>query len=65
MKASREAKILKLLDRIDNLRDTEGLAPKFLAIYLEESRLLAEAIGNVDQGLKEELLALIAAAAAR
>ncbi len=58
--ASREVRIIKLLDRIDNLNDSEGVSLGFLAVYLEESRLLAEAIGDADPVLKEELLAVIA-----
>ena len=57
-KVSREAKIIKLLDRIDNLSDKTGAPSDFMSTYLEESRLLAEAIGNVDSDLKQELLAL-------
>ncbi len=53
---SDEAKIIKLLDRIDNLQDM-GDAPKaFRDKYCEESRLLVEAIGEVDPELRAELL---------
>lgn len=53
---SDEAKIIKLLDRIDNLHDM-GNAPKgFRDKYCEESRLLVEVIGDADPELKAELL---------
>jgi len=57
--ASRGARILKLLDRIDNLREMPLTPPnKYIRMYLEESRLLAEAIGDCDSQLKSELLEL-------
>jgi (p)ppGpp synthase/HD superfamily hydrolase len=63
-KASREAQIVKLLDRIDNLRDMDsaeivGAKDKsFTALYAEESITLGDAIGSVDILLKRELQAL-------
>ena len=57
--ASREAKIIKLLDRIDNLNELAGAPSEFASTYSEESRLLAEAIGDADYNLKQELLAMI------
>jgi len=54
---SHEAKIIKMLDRIDNLRD-EGSDPDFAKLYAEESADLAEAIGDADPKLKAELLEL-------
>jgi (p)ppGpp synthase/HD superfamily hydrolase len=59
-RVSRPAKIIKLLDRIDNLRDMEGAPQKFLSLYLEESRLLAASIGNADAELVRELEDVIA-----
>lgn len=57
--ASRGARIIKLFDRIDNLREMPLAPPnKYIRMYLEESRLLAEAIGYCDLGLKSELLEL-------
>jgi len=55
-RASREAKIIKMFDRIDNLMD---LAPddSFGIKYAEESILLADAIGGADGGVKAELVA--------
>ncbi len=59
---SREAQLIKLLDRIDNLSEMDGGPREFVSIYLDEFRLLVEAIGDADQGLKLELLDTIAAA---
>jgi (p)ppGpp synthase/HD superfamily hydrolase len=53
---STEAKILKLLDRIDNLREMQEAPADFRRKYCEESRLLAEVIGDADPKLKMELL---------
>jgi len=50
-------RIIKLLDRIDNLRDTPiHFSNQYIRMYLEESRLLAEVIGSADPDLKAELL---------
>ena len=51
-----EAKIIKLLDRIDNVDEMAGAPDGFLRKYSEESRLLAEVIGDADPELKAELL---------
>lgn len=52
-------RIIKLLDRIDNLRDMPIYTPnQYIRMYSEESRLLAEAIGSADLDLKTELLEL-------
>jgi (p)ppGpp synthase/HD superfamily hydrolase len=56
---SDQGKVLKLLDRGDNLREMDQADPKFLKLYLDESELLVEAIGDVDPELKQELLDLI------
>jgi guanosine-3',5'-bis(diphosphate) 3'-pyrophosphohydrolase len=50
---SREAKLIKLCDRIDNLRDiplTEDFAPKYAA----ESKELLEVLRGTHQGLEAE-----------
>jgi hypothetical protein len=60
-KVSSEAKRIKMIDRIDNLMETP--AGDFLTKYLEESRMLAEAVGDADHSLKAELLATIERAA--
>ena len=44
---------------IDNLRDMDGAPPEFLLRYLQESRLLAEVIGDADKELMAELLGMI------
>jgi (p)ppGpp synthase/HD superfamily hydrolase len=41
---SDEAKIIKLVDRIDNLREMTGAEPDFLLLYSRESRMLADAL---------------------
>lgn len=56
-RVSREAKLLKLLDRIDNLESIEQAPVNFVHKYCQESRLLAEVIGDADAELKAELLA--------
>ena len=55
--APRESRIIKLLDRIDNLREMP-LTPlnSYIRMYLEESWRLAKAIGSADQALMAELL---------
>jgi (p)ppGpp synthase/HD superfamily hydrolase len=51
--ASREARLLKLLDRLDNLRE---MGPDgFMVVYTRESRHLLEAIGFTDDSLSNEL----------
>lgn len=54
--APREAKLIKLIDRIDNLSEMDGSAGSFVALYVKESLLLAETIGDADPGLKKELI---------
>jgi guanosine-3',5'-bis(diphosphate) 3'-pyrophosphohydrolase len=61
---SRRARCLKLADRADNLRD--GCAcpdTDWLATYVRESRLLAEALRGTDPELEADLAAALAAAA--
>lgn len=57
---SREAKIIKLLDRIDNLRDMMDASVGFLRLYCAESRRLAAVIGDADLDLEAELLECVA-----
>jgi (p)ppGpp synthase/HD superfamily hydrolase len=55
--ASREARLLKLLDRIDNLGE---MGPDdFMVVYTKESRHLLEAIGWTDDALASELDTII------
>jgi (p)ppGpp synthase/HD superfamily hydrolase len=57
--ACREAQIIKMIDRIDNLRDMPLTPPNsYTKMYLEESLLLAKAIGGADFALKAELVGL-------
>ena len=59
MAVCRKAKIIKMIDRIDNLRDMPLTPPNsYTKMYLEESLLLAKAIGGADLTLKAELVAL-------
>ena len=56
---SREAKIIKMFDRIDNLQDI-GLAPgDFMRLYCEESQRLLPLISDADPSLGEELQLII------
>lgn len=49
---SREAKIIKLIDRTCNLKDMAGAPGGFKRIYLEESKLLySECLSDVDNWL--------------
>lgn len=57
-KAPREAKIIKLLDRIDNLRDTKGMTEAFKKLYANESLLLAEVLKDADLELYKKLVGL-------
>lgn len=58
-----EAKIIKLIDRIENLKDTLNEMNesnfKFAQLYASESRLLLDCIKDADEGLANELLSLI------
>jgi len=57
---SRSAKIIKMLDRIDNLREAPGQDAGFLRVYAAESRDLVAAVGDADAALREELLVEVA-----
>ena len=50
-----EARQLKLLDRIDNIREMGGAEPDFARLYAKESGLLLDAIGHSDESLASEL----------
>lgn len=54
-KAPREAKLIKLLDRVDNLREMQGAPDDFRTLYARESLLLLEAIGDVNEAVAGEL----------
>lgn len=50
--ASYSAKIIKLVDRIDNLRDMSLAEPDFLVLYSRESRQLADALRSNDATIR-------------
>ena len=52
---SYDAKIIKMLDRIDNLSDPDAAPRTFRGLYAMESALLADAIGGADPRLESEL----------
>lgn len=47
---------IKLIDRIDNLMELSWSDKDFMALYCQESRGLAEAIGDAEPELKKELI---------
>lgn len=53
---SQEVKIIKMLDRIDNLREAGPAPSDFRRLYGNESLLLAFAIGDADDILRDELV---------
>lgn len=57
---SYEAKIIKLIDRIENLKDTinelNETNSEFAKLYASESQLLLNCIEDADEGLAAELL---------
>lgn len=57
-KATRQARIIKMIDRIDNLRDLAGAEEQFKVLYAGESLLLADTVGDADAALKAELVEL-------
>ncbi len=57
--ASREAKVLKLLDRIDNVREMDTGNVEFLAKYYQESILLAQVLRDADENLYQELMGIV------
>lgn len=60
--APKEAKIIKMFDRICNLNDMGGCDdPDFLKLYAAESRLLWEVVYDADDKIARELLAVIEA----
>jgi (p)ppGpp synthase/HD superfamily hydrolase len=58
-RCSREAKIIKLIDRIDNLLEMDGAELPFLEKYCNESVELSKAIGDAHAELNEELCTVI------
>lgn len=56
---SKEAKQIKLIDRIDNLLEADEAPEGWLTMYLKESKLLLDAIGDGDANLSKELYGTI------
>ena len=56
---SKNAKIIKMIDRIDNLKSIPLSEQSFLKTYLAESKLLLEVVRDADYKLAEELSDLI------
>lgn len=54
-----QIKIIKLIDRIDNVQELQGADSSFMLKYALESELLADVIGDADLELKAELLGYI------
>jgi (p)ppGpp synthase/HD superfamily hydrolase len=52
---SKETKLIKLIDRIDNLNEMDGAPEDFQRLYAQESLLLVEAIADASPELAEEL----------
>lgn len=60
--ASKEAKIIKMFDRIDNVGDMNGKGKEFTLLYCDESLELAKVLRDADPELNDELLETIEAA---
>lgn len=58
-KVSRPAKIIKMFDRIDNLREMVDAPNDFKKLYLDESRNLIEVLRDADSRLANTLFATI------
>ena len=57
-KAPWQVKVIKMTDRIDNLLEMGGAPWDFKVMYAQESIMLAEAVGDVDEYMKNDLVAL-------
>ena len=57
--APEKVKIIKMLDRLDNIRDCGRLKPSFIQKYCRESRLLGEVLAEADAQLAEDLFKAI------
>jgi len=56
---SKEAKIIKLLDRIDNVRDMSGAEDGFKRVYLDETLMLGTVLLEIDDDIKPLYIELI------
>lgn len=52
------AKVIKMIDRYDNLNEMPSAPDYFIYLYARESRLLIEAIADADEELAKEVLRL-------
>lgn len=52
---SRPAKIIKMLDRIDNLTDMVGAPADFKKLYCQESEELLKVVGDADEDIAHQL----------
>ena len=57
--APERVKIIKMLDRLDNIRDCGSLKPSFVQKYCRESRLLGEVLADADERLARNLFTAI------
>lgn len=60
-KAPWEVKVIKMVDRMDNLLELGGSPWDFQLLYAQESIMLAEAIGDVDPYMKKDLVEMATA----
>ena len=60
--ASVQAKLIKLIDRTDNLLEMGDAPADFVQVYGEESKLLFEVLSGTDVGLEQEYIAALHAA---
>jgi len=58
-KEPHNVQLLKLLDRLDNLREMSTEDEGFVKLYIRESHDLLIAVGDADLGLGRELMALL------
>lgn len=56
---SQEAKLVKLLDRRDNIKDAPGDDAGFLRLFAQETRDLMRAVGDADSEIRDEILAAV------
>ena len=53
---SANAQLIKVIDRLDNIRDMEGAPDDFKSLYFDETILLAQTLTKAPAGLVEELM---------
>lgn len=54
------AKIVKLADRLDNMRDMEGMSREFIARYCDEARIMLQQMRGACPAVEREIAQLIA-----